>query len=219
MLPQAILFDLDGTLLDSERAICFAVSQALSLQGVTASISAIADHFGAPLEELFVSFTQWDPKKFAQFFEDFRRFHDEHPDKNPPPLPHVVTALTTLQSKGVRLAVATNKPKDRAEQQLAAAGILPFFEVVVGADPPILPKPAPDVPLAACVRLQLAPATTWMVGDTLRDVLSGHRAGCARSILIAYDDERAAAFAEYPDKPEYMIRSLVEISDIFRVES
>ena len=99
-----VVFDLDGTLIDSEKAICAAASLAFGDVGVAVDEAAVADHLGAPLTELFDVFDSADVDNRA--VRDLRRAHfiaryiahyDVHPNKDPPPLPGVVEALHALR--------------------------------------------------------------------------------------------------------------------------
>ena len=92
---HALLFDLDGTLLDSSRAICEAASLALRDLGVGVAASEIEPHLGAPLDELYSLFIgDGDDERRQRFVLRYIRHHDEHPERNPPPLPGVTAALT-----------------------------------------------------------------------------------------------------------------------------
>jgi phosphoglycolate phosphatase len=194
---DAVVFDLDGTLLDSERAIVTAAVQAFADLGVRVEELAVADHLGAPLEELYALFIgDGDAVRQRSFVARYIERHDEHPDRFPPPLPGVTDALALLSRAGVRLAVATTKPSARAALQLEGAGLARFFGHVQGTDEGMRPKPAPDVVLAACHALAVPPARAWMVGDTERDVRAGRAAGCACAV-VCYAPARARAVAAF----------------------
>jgi phosphoglycolate phosphatase len=187
---DGVVFDLDGTLIDSEKAICAAASLAFRDVGRDVDEAAVADHLGAPLDELYACFVDdTDPARRAHFVARYVHHHDEHPEKNPPALPGVVEGLALLRARGLPLAVGTTKPTARASAQLSACGLLPHFAHVQGTDPPLRPKPAPDVVVVACRALGVAPARALMVGDTARDVGAARAAGC-RAVVVAYGAHR-----------------------------
>lgn len=190
---RGAIFDLDGTLIDSEKAICAASSLAFADLGFDVDEAAVADHLGDPLDELFAFFVPDDVANDAvrrqRFVDRYIAHHDGHPDRDPPPLPGVVEALTALSARGLPLAVATTKPTWRAVQQLKACGLDGFFAHIQGTDPPMKPKPAPDVVVAAANGIGVASADCVMVGDTARDV-GGARACGARAVVVAYGAHR-----------------------------
>ena len=183
---DGVVFDLDGTLIDSEQAICAAASLAFADLGRSVDEAAVADHLGAPLDELYDAFIpDGDAVRRRRFIDRYLVHHDLHPDRDPPPLPGVVAGLGLLRALGLPLAVATTKPTDRASHQLAACGLLSAFAHVQGTDPPMRPKPAPDVVLAACRAVGLDPRRVLMVGDTARDVGAARAAGSG-AVIVAY---------------------------------
>ncbi|HEY4221499.1 MAG TPA: HAD family hydrolase [Myxococcota bacterium] len=187
---DAVVFDLDGTLLDSERAITEAGALAFRDIGVDVTPAQIAEHLGAPLEELYTTFSAAnDEREMRHFVARYIAIHDEHPDRFPPPLPGVVEGLRALCERGLPLAVATTKPSDRARVQLEGAGLVRWFKHIQGTDPGMKPKPAPDVVLAACKGLGVVATRALMIGDTTRDIAAGKAAG-ARTAVVAYAPER-----------------------------
>jgi phosphoglycolate phosphatase len=187
---DGIVFDLDGTLIDSEKAICAAASLAFGDIGLDVDEAAVADHLGAPLDELYAFFARdEDDGRRAHFVSRYVQHHDDHPERDPPALPGVVDGLLHLRARGLPLAIGTTKPTGRATQQLQACGLLAHFGHVQGTDPPLRPKPAPDVIHAACAALGVGVGRALMVGDTARDVGAARAAGC-RAVVVAYGMHR-----------------------------
>jgi len=206
----AILFDLDGTLLDSARTICDSVSAALGTLGVRVDPSEVAPHLGAPLEELYTLFVGDGPRAHLERFVDaYIAFHDAHPEQASPAFPGVEETLAALKEAGTRpLAVATTKPTHRARMGLEATGLAHFFDHIQGTDPGMAPKPAPDVILRACAAIGHEPARVVMVGDTHRDIDAARAAG-ALSALVVYgagDPEKARALGA-----DVVVSSLTEL--------
>ncbi len=196
---DAVVFDLDGTLIDSEKAICAAASLAFRDVELVVDEAAVADHLGAPLDELYAVFAgdppgQHDEQRRSHFIGRYIHHHDEHPERDPPPLPGVVQGLSGLRARGLPLAVATTKPTARATQQLLAAGLLDAFQWVQGTDPPMRPKPAKDVVVAALAALNIPPHRALMVGDTARDVGAARNAG-TKVVVVAYGPHRITVAA------------------------
>lgn len=210
-----ILFDLDGTLVDSAPAICDAAAASLTDLGYPTVAEEIRPHLGAPLAELYELFIgDANEERLQLFVSGYIHAHDRHALATPAILPGVVEGLRVLEaSLGVPFAVATTKPTDRAQQQLEATGLMPHFAHVQGTDSGMAPKPAPDVVEHAARGLSVAPELTWMVGDTERDVRAAIAAG-ATAVAVAYDDEarsRAAGFGA-----DHIISSLEELLTLLR---
>lgn len=208
--PAAILFDLDGTLLDSAAAICDAVSAALFEFGRAVSAEEIHPHLGAPLDELYAHFVgDDDDHARARFTARYIAHHDAHPRAIAEPFPSVKEALFVLRhGHAIPMAVATTKPTPRAHAQLVARGLDDLLDHVQGTDAGMRPKPHPDVIHAACRALAVDPADVWMVGDTARDVDAARAAG-ARAAVICWEDahvERARSFGA-----EVVLRSMGEL--------
>jgi phosphoglycolate phosphatase len=208
---DAVVFDLDGTLIDSEKAICAAASLAFGDVGLDVDEAAVADHLGAPLDELYAFFARDDDHaRRAHFVARYLAHHDDHPERDPPALPGVIDGLARLRARGLPLAVATTKPTARAAQQLTACGLVASFQHVQGTDPPLRPKPAPDVVVAACAALGCPPARALMVGDTARDVGAARAAG-SRAVIVAYGVHRIQVAKTLG--ADATVRSLVELLD------
>ncbi len=193
---RGVVFDLDGTLIDSEKAICAAASLAFDDVGLAVDEAAVADHLGAPLVELFDEFDRRDldevvarDQRRAHFISRYVAHYDLHPDKDPPALPGVIETLDRLRGLGLPIGVATTKPTWMAVAHLTVVGLLDRFAAVCGTDAPMLPKPAPDVVLAACRGMGIEPRCAIMVGDTSRDVGAARAAGC-HAVVVAYGMHR-----------------------------
>ncbi len=209
----AVVFDLDGTLIDSEKAICAAASLAFADLGLDIDEAAVADHLGAPLDELWAAFAGHggggdEPARLRRFIDRYIAHHDDHPDRDPPPLPGVVEGLARLHARGLPLLVGTTKPTWRAESGLVAAGLRRFFAHVQGTDPPMRPKPAPDVLVSACAAVGVDPRRVIMVGDTARDVGAARAAGSA-AVVVAYGMHRLQVASELG--ADRVIHTLVDL--------
>jgi len=107
--------------------------------------------------------------------------------------------LQRLRAAGLLLALATTDERASTEQNLAKLGLESFFQAVVCGDDGIPLKPAPDMALAVCRRLGVAPADAIMVGDTIADLDMARRAGFARAIGVTSGANSAQALAPHAD--------------------
>jgi phosphoglycolate phosphatase len=208
--PRAVVFDLDGTLVDSSRDIAAAVNHALAEGALpTLSLARVKSLVGDGSRVLMQRASGFpdDDARLAPLLADFLDYYAAHAVTTTRPLPGALAALTALGSR-LPLALATNKPRQTAELVLAALELAPHFRVVVaGGDPP-RPKPSAEPLRFIADALGLAPNELVMVGDGPQDVLAGRAAG-ARTVAVRggmADDERLLAAA-----PDVVLDSLAEL--------
>lgn len=177
---MAVIFDLDGTLLDTPMGIVEVVNMTAGQLGLTGpSDRAVRAMIGKPLQEMFISFG-WPASTSEKSLTTFRSLFSEH----------VVSMATSLVFPGMRqslealtsdhrLAVATSKVVHSAEEILKAAGLRDYFDVVLGADSVLNPKPAPDMALLAASHLGVSPGSCTVIGDSVHDMKMAISAGMA----------------------------------------
>ena len=203
--PRAIVFDLDGTLVDSLPDIVGAFHDAFADHGLTAPPeAAVRDHVGLPLEAMYAEFAP--AEHVAALVAAYRRIYPQRFTRTSRPFPGVPEVLAELRRHGFRLAVATTKRSDMATRFVAAMGLEDALDHVQGTDG-FPHKPAPDVVLRALAALDAE--GTWMVGDTIHDVGAGRAAGLATYAVTwgTHDAETLAAAA--PDRLEPDLATLV----------
>ena len=185
---RAVLFDLDGTLLDTAADISVGLNRALAEQQLTslpvAQVRVLIGRGVPTLIERVVArlAAAGEPPDAALLLERFQ-FHYERIHEcgqiQTRVYPGVAAGLTGLHALGLRLAVVTNKPKKAAIGLLTRLGLSQWIGVVVGGDTGMHRKPHPQPLLSACEELEVRPAQALMVGDSLTDVLAARAAGLA----------------------------------------
>lgn len=173
MSRPAIVFDLDGTLVDSLPDIVASFRHAFEELGLEApSADAVRAEVGLPLETMYARFAP--DASVPALAEVYRRHYPEHFADRSRPYPGVPGLLATLRERGFALAVATTKRTDMARRFVRAMGLADALDAVQGTDG-FPHKPAPDVVLRALAAL--GGEGRWMVGDTTHDVGAGKAAG------------------------------------------
>lgn len=190
---RAVLFDLDGTLLDTASDLHAAVCGMLQDLGRAAlPLETIRCYVGRGVANLVkrslagsldVADDGVPPPPEA--LSSFRRHYARENGRNMRLYPGVKEGLVALKARGVPMAVITNKASEFTLPLLEMTGLAEFFDVVVSGDN--LPKHKPD-PMAlvwACGRLNVSPSDALFVGDSVNDFLAARAAGC-RVFLLPY---------------------------------
>jgi len=174
---EAVLFDCDGTLADSEPMISSSLVDALRDLGFTTTAEAVRRVIGPPLSEMAESLV--GPLTAEQHATLHERYFAHAIPRRPDvrPLPGAQALLDALRGHGIPLAMVTNKIERSTAAQLAQFGWEGRFAAVVCADSVSNPKPAPDPAVEALRRLSIAPHRAAFVGDTESDTVCAREAG------------------------------------------
>lgn len=189
--PKAIVFDLDGTLVDSAPEIASALNAAVSKNGIDPFPLAEVQGFiggGAAValqRALKCRGVELDEAAFKSMLGVFYEVYAEVSKKGNGLYPGVIETLSVLDDRAVPLGVCTNKAAPITAIALEALGIRRFFASVVGARDDIPRKPAPDMLLAALADLGARPSEALVIGDSRSDVGSARAAGCP-VIAVSY---------------------------------
>jgi len=183
---EAVLFDLDGTLLDTAADIARALNRTLAEQGYEpATLSDVRRMIGrgAPILIQRAAARQGrtlDASAHALMTERFFHHYGALQDTNEfdaQPYPGAAEALERLHASGLRTAVVTNKQERFARGLLERLELIAWVDLVIGGDSCERRKPDPQPLLFACSRLGVSPTRALMVGDSINDVEAARAAG------------------------------------------
>lgn len=196
---RGVLFDLDGTLVDSLADIHAAVAATLAELGLpvpdAATVRSYIGHgVGVLLERALTGALGHAPDAAlaARAEAVFDPHYAAQNGRSSRLYPGVREGLDAFAAMGLAMAVVTNKPQRFSEALLATLGIADRFATVVGGDAAARRKPQADPLLLACARIGIAPADALMVGDSAIDAAAAHAAGTAL-ILVGYGYHHDAA--------------------------
>jgi 2-phosphoglycolate phosphatase len=185
LAPRVIVFDLDGTLLDTSPDIAASCNYALELFGRSVlPIEEVVRYVGDGARRLMsrASRMKDDDPDLDGLVEEFVKHYHEHPVQRTTWMPYATHALEELAD--MPLAICTNKPRAITDRILEALHAEERFSVVVGGDDLPRSKPAPDPLRHIAATLSVDPKELVMVGDGPQDVLCGKAVG-ARTIAVA----------------------------------
>jgi phosphoglycolate phosphatase len=203
---SVIAFDLDGTLVDSLEDIIASFRHAFAEAGLPSPDErSVRSLVGRPLDEMYAQFVP--EGRVAALSAAYRRHYPKNFTRRTRVFPGVLEVLDELRSRGFRLAVATTKRTAMAEALVEAVGLRRHVDHVQGTDD-FPHKPAPDVVLRA--GRALGGTVSWMVGDTVGDILAGRAAG-ASTYAVTWGTHDEAVLAEArPDLLEPDLSRLLE---------
>ncbi|KPN16587.1 hydrolase [Xanthomonas sp. Mitacek01] len=176
--PAAVIFDMDGLMLDSERAILDALRAAATDQGADIDPDwwlCLIGHTDAVCRARLGE--KIGAAAADALLEDGHARYVAVAETGVPHRPGIAALLELLASHGVPRAVATSTRSPLAQRKLAAAGLLSHFDVVCTSSDVAAPKPAPDVYLLAAERLGVVPAQCLVLEDSPTGVRAALAAG------------------------------------------
>jgi phosphoglycolate phosphatase len=187
-MGRLVVFDLDGTLVDSKRDLADSANEMLTGYGAAAlSEEAITRMVGAGAPQLVARTLQAAhlevplDEALAKFLESYDRRLTNHTR----PYPGIPEVLTELDAEGMKMALLTNKPLEASERILDAFDLARFFRRRIGGDGPWPRKPAPDGLRFLLREESTEPAEAVMVGDSSVDLATARNAG-VRVCLARY---------------------------------
>ena len=177
---KAVLFDLDGTLLDSAPDLIASLNHLRASLGLTALPADDLRHFvsrGA-VGLVKAGMPPCDDETLAVWREDFLKHYQVNRFVESRPFDGVDLVLETLQARGIPWGVVTNKMESLSVPLLEKLGWRNTASAIVYGDTVSGSRADPEPVLAACEQIGVEPENTLMVGDDVRDTLAGNRAGC-----------------------------------------
>ena len=186
-----IIFDLDGTLLDTLHDLAAAVNHALTSHSLPPRSEAeVRTFLGNGIRSLVERAVPdgLTGEQFEQVFETFRTYYMEHCQDRTQPYEGIMPLIRQLHERGLKMGIVSNKV-DAAVQELNDRFFKTYIETAVGESPTVRRKPCPDAVLAALRRLGSSPKEAVYVGDSEVDLATAENAGlpCV-SVLWGFRD-------------------------------
>lgn len=217
MRYKTILFDLDGTLLDTNELIIQSFVHTLGKFYPQRSFGKddIIPHMGMTLRGMF---DQFDEQLLAEQREEmvavYRAFNHKMHDEMVQSFPFVEEVLVQLADHGLNMGIVTTKQRKTAEMGLHITNIAQYMHTIVGIDDVQEPKPHPEPVLKAMALMGAVPDLTLMIGDNVSDIQSAHRAGI-HSAGVCWSLKGAEHLRS--SSPTYMLESMQDLFPIIGI--
>ncbi|MCB1754106.1 MAG: phosphoglycolate phosphatase [Gammaproteobacteria bacterium] len=217
--PKLVLFDLDGTMVDSVPDLAFSLDATLEKLGLPErGVDAARCWVGNGIERLVKRgltnhmTEEPDPELFSKAIAIFRDVYADNASRLSRVYPGVEEGLQYLQAQGIHRACVTNKAERFTGPLLEALGLAPYLEIVISGD--TLPKNKPDpMPLLHVAKhFGIACADCVMVGDSRHDIAAARAAGF-QAVAVPYGYNHGDDIADAG--PDVIIQSIADLAGLF----
>lgn len=204
MPPASVLFDWDGTLLDSGPASLRAFRKSLGDFGHTFTDAQYKAFYTPRWYHMYEAFGV--PREHWKQAD--QRWLHHYSSESPGLVPGAADLLAELREKGIFTGVVTNGTRPRIQRELAALNLESTFGAVICHEDVANSKPHPEGILKALAMAQCSPERCWYVGDTPVDVEAGRGAQVyTAALLTEYVDEARI----HASRPHLLLRSLADL--------
>jgi pyrophosphatase PpaX len=210
---RTVLFDLDGTILDTNELIFRSFEYAWERKGwPMITREKLTPYMGGKLHDMFreTAGVTLDAE-VDELIALYREYNWAHHDELVRGFPNAREVMAELRAAGIRMGVVTTKIRKTSEMGLALCEMAEFVEAIVSLDDVEHAKPHPEPVLKALIAMDADPATTIMVGDSSGDLLAARAAG-VRSVAVGWSIKSKEDLMRC--EPDYWIDDIRELLDI-----
>ncbi|HWO76655.1 MAG TPA: pyrophosphatase PpaX [Bacillus sp. (in: firmicutes)] len=210
---DTVLFDLDGTLIDTNELI------------IQSFLHTMENYFPGQYEREHVlpfmgptlqeTFEKLNPTKVEEMIGTYREFNHREHDRLVKEFEGVYETVEALIRNGYKIGIVTTKIRETVLKGLKLTKLDPFFPVIVALDDVEKAKPDPEPIEKALQLLDSKPENTIMVGDNYHDILGGKNAG-TKTAAVAWSVKGEDYLAQF--KPDYMLQNMKDLLKILGVE-
>jgi pyrophosphatase PpaX len=209
---KAVVFDLDGTLVDSVELITVSFQHAIrEVLGREMSREEATTWVGRPLREQMELF---DPEHADELVEVYREFNHREHDRMLTLYDGILNLLAGLLKAGVKLGLVTSKSRYTTQMAFDLTGIESYFDATVCSDESSGNKPAPDPILTCLERLGVVVAEAAYVGDSPWDMQAAH-AATVDAIAVTWGVFPAESLAA--EKPDVLVHTIPELAEVLGI--
>ncbi|MBQ0140878.1 MAG: pyrophosphatase PpaX [Kurthia sp.] len=214
MKYKGLLFDFDGTLLNTNHLIIETFRQVLEPKFPGKYTTKDLEAFIGP--SLTETFSSIDTENTEALIEEYLAWNRQHHDELVTGFDDVVEVLTTLKKAGLKLAIVSTKRQASLKMGLDVLGVYDLFDTIIGNEDVENTKPHPEPVLLGLQRLGLEKHEVIMIGDNYHDIEGGQNAG-VHTAGVAWSMKGPAFLAAL--HPTYMLHTMKELYDITGVNA
>ena len=208
MTLQGVLFDLDGTLINTNELIFQSYDYALDkVLHTNLPRNVLTDTFGKPLQQIMQELGGAQAEPLREAFVAYTLAHEDQITL----FPHVEETLIQLKASGIDVALVTSRLYQGALRDLNLFELVPYFDAIITPEATQKHKPHPEPAQKAAAALHLHPHQVIFVGDSSHDLQCGRSAGCQTAVV---------SYSVFPQnellqcQPHYIIDDLLELVEI-----
>jgi pyrophosphatase PpaX len=209
---RAVVFDLDGTIVDSVELIVVSFQHAIrEVLGREISREESIAYVGRPLREQMTIFS---PEHADELVDSYREFNHREHDRMLKLYDGILHLLNGLQKAGVKVGLVTSKSRHTTQMAFDLTGIESYFDATICADESPKNKPSPDPILACLEELGIPPGDAAYVGDSPADIQAARAAGVEPIAVTwgVFDPETLAA-----EKPDRLVHTIPELAELLGI--
>jgi pyrophosphatase PpaX len=209
---KAVVFDLDGTLVDSVDLIALSFQHAIrEVLGREASREEAMQHVGTPLRE---QMERISPEHADELVAVYREFNHREHDRMLKLYDGILDLLNELTKAGVKLGLVTSKSRPTTQMAFDLTGIEPYFDATVCCDEAPGNKPSAEPILYCLAGLDEGPESAAYVGDSPSDIQAAHAAKVTAVAVTwgVFDTKTLAA-----EKPDELVHTIPELAGVLGV--
>ena len=206
---KLVIFDVDGTLVDSETVYVKAALKNLEVNHYNIPMSVIMGIIGQNkvAGQKLIESTQDDSFNYDKYLQDFRKIRDELLEKEPYKLKKgALNILNYCKENNIKMAIATSTARDKQTKVLTELGIIDYFDYMVFGDEIKNSKPAPDIYLKVFEHYNYDKDEMIICEDSKNGILSAHNAGIRvvyiKDIVDVNEDTLALCYKQVKDLDE-----------------
>lgn len=207
---KAVLFDFDGTLIDTNELIFESYRRAFkTVYNKVIPDEEILSLYGRPLKSSLMEYGE----RWEELYNTYREYNEKKHDELAHGFPGAADGVREIISAGYKVGIVTAKRLHMVERGLKIMGLSGIFDVIITPDDTEKSKPDPEPVIIGCNKLGVLPEETIYVGDSIFDMQAGKNAG-TKLCAVKYTLTAHEKILEY--KPNFFVNSITEFAELLK---